>query len=400
MNRRFCRLTAAVVLGCVLVGVPVHFWISDRAAVLRTLYPASALFAAPTLSCSSHASNWLTPAARYSLWQTWSPAGQLAHLAPSGELQKCHYGWSGIPLVSGRIDANTRFRYASMTKLLTADLVIRAIGNGHLAWDDSVLNALSLSHEIEDKRLLNVTTEQLLRHSAGFDRLRSTDIMVVRNKKPWCPYDLTPLADVRLDFTPGERYAYHNLNYCLLGVLLEQADPEGRDVRTLMEQTYGLSELGIRFVEGPYLDDEVTYDFRNSGFYGPDYWKYFDFGALSSSMGLSGSAAAFATLLASLKDGSGDFPLTQAPLEPICDDTVKRGCYDYAAFRYRPEGGSLLVHVQAGFLYGAPSLAIIDEHGGVTVWVGNGTPPSGSATDLMLDHLYAALDEYYASGAL
>ena len=256
-----------------------------------------------------------------------------------------------------------------------------------------------MPHEIVDERLPNITVEQLLRHSAGFDRLKSTDTMVVRNKKPWCPYAVTPLTGVRLDFTPGERYAYHNLNYCLLGVLLEQADPKGRDFRTLMEQTYGLSERGIRFVDGPYLDDEVTYDFRNSGFYGPNYWKYFDFQALSSSMGLSGSAVAFATLLASLKDEKGEFPWTQAPVEQICDETVKRGCYGYAAFRYRPAGGSLLVHVQAGFLYGAPSLAIIDEHGGVTVWVGNGSPPSGSATDGMLDHLYTALDEYYNTAA-
>lgn len=397
--RRIFRLIAAVALGCLLIGAPAYFWINDRFAVLRALYPASAFLAVTTLSCSHDTPDWFTPAAKYSLWQTWSPAGQLAYVTPHGELQECHYGWSGTPLKSGRTDANTRFRYASMTKLLTADLVVSAIRDGHLALDASILNTLSVPHEIVDERLPNITIEQLLRHSAGFDRLKSTDTMVVRNKKPWCPYDHTPLADVRLDFTPGERYAYHNLNYCLLGVLLEQVDPEGRDFRTLVGQTYGLSERGILFLDGPYLDDEVTYDFRNSGFYGPDYWKYFDFQALSSSMGLSGSAVAFATLLASLKDENGEFPWTQAPVEPICDETVKRGCYGYAAFRYRPEGGSLLVHVQAGFIYGAPSLAIIDEHGGVTVWVGNGSPPSGSATDLMLDHLYTALDEYYTTAA-
>lgn len=395
--QRDLRLFIAVVIGYLLTVAPAYFWISDRFAVLRTLYPASALLAASTLSCSPHASNWLTPAAKYSLWQTWSPAGQLAHVTPHGELQECHYGWSGMPLKSARIDANTRFRYASMTKLLTADLVLRQVRSDQLALGDSIVKALGLPHDMVDERLPNIRVDQLLRHSAGLDRLESTDSMVVRNKKPWCPYDLTPLRDVRLDFSPGEKYAYHNLNYCLLGVILEQTDLRERDFRALMEQTYGLSTRDIRFVDGPYFEDEVTYDFRNSGFYGPDYWKYFDFHALSSSMGLSGSAVAFATLLASLKDKNGELAVTQAPVEPICDETVKRGCYGYAAFRYRPEGAALLVHVQAGFIYGAPSLAIVDEHGGVTVWVGNGSPPAGSATDLMLDHLYGLLEGHYAA---
>ena len=76
---------------------------------------------------------------------------------------------------------------------------------------------------------------------------------------------------------------------------------------------------------------------------------------------------------------------------------VKRGCYGYALFRYRPAGQELVVHVQPGLLYGAPSLAILDEHGGITVWVGNGTRHGGRTTDAMLDHLYAALAEHYAA---
>ena len=139
MHRIF-KVITAVVIGSLLIGAPTYFWISDRSAVLRTLYPASAFLASTTLSCSHNAPDWFRPAAKYSLWQTRSPAGQLAHLAPRGELQKCHYGWAGTPSGSARIDANTRFRYASMTKLLTADLVIRQVRSGHLAWDDSILN--------------------------------------------------------------------------------------------------------------------------------------------------------------------------------------------------------------------------------------------------------------------
>lgn len=395
--RRFTRLFMAVIVGGLLLGGPAYFWIGDRSKVISVLYPISAVLAAPTLSCSPSAPEWMGSVSKFSLWNNASPAGQLAYISVDGVVHECHYGWSGTPLVSSPVNSHTRFRYASMTKLMTADLVLREVQAGRLALDDLILDRLSVAAEPQHERLSQITVEHLLRHSAGFDRLKSTDFMVVRNKRPWCPYEAGPLAEVRLDFSPGERYAYHNLNYCLLGILLQRSAASERDFREIIEQEYSLAERGIRFIDGPYLEDEVTYDFRNSGFYGPDYWKYFDFQALSSSMGLSGSALALASLISSLKDQNGEYPLTQAPVEEICDETVKRGCYGYALFSYKPVGGSLRVHVQPGLLYGAPSLAIIDEYGGVTVWVGNGTRPSGSSTDAMLDYLYAALDDYYAA---
>lgn len=393
---RALRLSVAVVLGCLLLGLPTFLWISDRPKVLRILYPVTATLAAPTLNCSADSPEWMAEASKYALWRNASPAGQLAYIAPGASLHTCHYGWAGTPLLSERVTEDTRFRYASMTKLLTADLVLKDVQVGRLALDNQLLELLDLDAELADERLHQVTLDQLLRHSSGVDRLKSVDTMVVRNKKPWCPYDLSPLAELKLDFDPGTEYAYHNLNYCLLGVLLEQADPSDADFRARLEREYGLAARGMRFIDGPYLEDEVTYDFRHSGFYGPDYWKYFDFQALSSSMGLSGSAQAMAELLASLGEGR-NHPLTQAPTESICDETVKRGCYGYTLFRYRPAGQELVVHVQPGLLYGAPSLAIIDEHGGITVWVGNGTRHGGGTTDAMLDHLYGALAEHYAA---
>ena len=394
--RRFFKLVIVIVSSSLLLGGFIFFWVGDRPKVLRALYPVSAALSAPTLSCSQDAPEWLAKVSRYSLWGNSSLAGQLAYISVDGVIHECHHGWQGLPLGSELVDAQTRFRYASMTKLLTADLALRYMQVGGLMLDSQVLKILAFTSDHVDERLNRITTENLLRHSAGFDRLKSTDPMVVRNNQPWCPYNISPLAKVRLDFNPGERYAYHNINYCLLGMLLESVDSEGRSFRDLMEREYGLSERGIRFIDGPYLEDEVTYDFRNSGFYGQDYWKYFDFYALSSAMGLSGSAVALASLISSLQK-DGEYLITQAPIEPICDETVKRGCYGYALFSYRPVGGTVRVHVQPGLLYGAPSLAIIDEHGGVTVWVGNGTRPTGSSTDAMLDHLYSALDNHYAA---
>ncbi|MFV3091148.1 serine hydrolase domain-containing protein [Pseudomonas sp. GW6] len=397
MCSRLLSLFGLVVLGCLLLGLPVYFWIGDRQQVLRFFYPAQAALTAPSLSCSAGSPAWLEVAAAFSLRHNSSPSAQLAHVTANGLLHECHYGWIGFPLLSSRVTEASRFRYASMTKALTADAVLRQVRAGTLALDDHLLDWLLPEAEVADARLKAVTVEHLLRHSAGFDRMRSEDSMVVRNRNPWCPYTAEPLAKVRLDFVPGERYAYSNLNYCLLGMLLEKAS--GLPFRELMEREYGLQARGIRFVDGPYLDDEVSYDFRNGGFYGVDYWRYFDFRALSSAAGLSGSAAAFASLWATLRGGQG-FSVAQAVAEPICEPHRLRGCYGYSVFSYRPTGGALTLQVQPGFLYASPSVLLLDDHGGVTVWVGSGMRHRGSSTDFMIDFLYRKLDTYYSSEAL
>lgn len=396
MQSRLFRLSGLVVLGCLLLGLPTYFWIGDHQQVLRFFYPAQVFLTKPSLACSPGAPAWMLNAIGVSLRDNASPSGQLAHVTADGALHECHYGWSGRALFSSRLKQNNRFRYASMTKALTADVVLRQVRAGQLALDDNLLDWLLPGVEVADARLKAVTVEHLLRHSAGFDRMRSEDPMVVMSRKPWCPYTAEPLAEVRLDFAPGERYAYSNLNYCLLGMLLEKAS--GLPFRELMEREYDLQARGIRFVDGPYLDDEVSYDFRNGGFYGEDYWRYFDFGALSSAAGLSGSAAAFASLWDTLRDGQS-FPVVEAMAEPICEPHRLRGCYGYSVFSYRPSGGELTVHVQPGFLYATPSALLLDNHGGVTVWVGSGMRNKGSSTDPMIEFIYQKLSDYYASEA-
>src|SRR5690606_38280416 len=125
-----------------------------------------------------------------------------------------------------------------------------------------------------------------------FDRLRTPDPMSLHRTKPWCPYSTSRLSTLRLDFAPGERYAYSNVGYCLLGMILERVT--GTPYRQWIEREYRLKQAGIRFVDTSFYADEVRYDFRNSNLYGESYSNYFDFYALSSSAGLSGSALALA----------------------------------------------------------------------------------------------------------
>ena len=74
-------------------------------------------------------------------------------------------------------------------------------------------------HPPADPRMNEITVRDLLRHSGGFDRVRRGDIQWAQKKISRKIRKRTPLdcADViaymkrrRLDFSPGERYAYSN----------------------------------------------------------------------------------------------------------------------------------------------------------------------------------------------
>lgn len=369
-----------------------HFWITDRLGVLRVMYPAQAAIAELTLRCSKDAPDWMRSSIRHSISRQSSLSNQLSYITPAGQVHHCESGWQGRMLMSPRVDQQTRFRYASLTKLLTADAILQQVLAGKLALDSSLEELLPEVFPAADERLASVTLGQLLNHSAGFDRLRTPDIMAIHNKKPWCPYDLSSLSTISLDFSPGEKRVYSNLGYCLLGVVLENT--VRMPYREWIAKEYDLHKMNIRFVDGDYYSDEVRYDFRNSNFYGENYSRYFDFFALSSSAGLSGSAVALASVIKN-KLVHSSLSVTSAADMTYCDPAKLNSCFGYGPFRYQQANNKLSIHVQRGFLYGASSTALIDDQGGVAVWLGNGMSLENASSNGMTEYLYAQLSNFY-----
>ena len=67
-----------------------------------------------------------------------------------------------------RVDANTRFAIASVTKAFTADLVAVGVDRGVLKWDEPALTYLPALRLAKEHTTLRVTPRQLLTHAAGF----------------------------------------------------------------------------------------------------------------------------------------------------------------------------------------------------------------------------------------
>jgi hypothetical protein len=76
--RKNLRLFLAALVGCVVIALFAHFWITDRLGVQRLLYPAQALLTQPTQQCSPHAPAWMQTAMHTALWDHATPASQIA----------------------------------------------------------------------------------------------------------------------------------------------------------------------------------------------------------------------------------------------------------------------------------------------------------------------------------
>ena len=138
---------------------------------------------------------------------------------------------------SAPVEPTSLFRLASLSKTVTAVAVLQLVQHGRLALDDKVLPILGemgpRPGKMIDTRGADITVRHLLQHSGGFDRARAGDAVFLpgaadaaRRQRgplpPDCPTILRDTLERKLDFTPGERVAYSNVGYCILGRVIER----------------------------------------------------------------------------------------------------------------------------------------------------------------------------------
>ncbi len=147
------------------------------------------------------------------------------------------------------------FRIASLSKPITATAILQLIEQRRLTLTTRLTNLVPIVAENSarrDPRWDNITVLHLLQHSAGFDRTESSDPMfrdvqisaALGIAMPISLADiLTYMAAQPLDFDPGTRYAYSNLGYELLRLVIEAAT--GQSYQAYIQGNV-LAPLGIR----------------------------------------------------------------------------------------------------------------------------------------------------------
>ncbi len=155
------------------------------------------------------------------------------------------------------VEPDALFRIASVTKTLTSVAVLQLVERGKLSLDDKVFDVLDLKAPTGPKvkfdgRWKKVTILHLLQHRGGWDRDKSFDPMfrspaICEELKVAPPADQDAIIRYMLrrplDFAPGERYAYSNFGYCLLGRVIEKISGRGYEDYVKKEV---LAPLGVR----------------------------------------------------------------------------------------------------------------------------------------------------------
>jgi CubicO group peptidase (beta-lactamase class C family) len=120
---------------------------------------------------------------------------------------------------------DSHFALASGSKPITAMAIFKLIDDGKIALDTTAFPNLGL--HAKDERFARITIAQHLNHSSGL----KSDVRVVSSD----PLDVAKAAVAsKLLFTPGQKKAYSNTAFNVLGAVIEQAC--GQDYRAYIQQ--------------------------------------------------------------------------------------------------------------------------------------------------------------------
>ena len=129
------------------------------------------------------------------------------------------------PFTGEAASIDDRFRIASVSKTLLAVAVLRLVDEGKLALDQPVGDRLIgiLGTTPGDPAIATITLRQLLSHTSGFAEYQRT---FFGGDVSSCEEAAAAALRRPLVGAPGTVYGYSNLNYCLLGLLVEDVTGE------------------------------------------------------------------------------------------------------------------------------------------------------------------------------
>ena len=134
-----------------------------------------------------------------------------------------------------------RFRIASISKVITATVVLQLVERGDLALDEPIGFRLAAIAGVEpgDPSMAAVTLRQVLSHTSGIPKYREE---FFGDRFHSCEEAAAFGMARSLDGTPGTAHVYSNLNYCLLSLLI--ADVTGLSYEAAATEIL-LTPLGI-----------------------------------------------------------------------------------------------------------------------------------------------------------
>lgn len=354
----------------------------------KIIQESEAKLSLKTIKCSDNSPRWMKNSLEFIINDQKILTNQIAYIDSNQKLHTCLSGWKKGFIFRKNLSNDTRFRYASLTKVITHHAILKLIETGQINKDEFLVKYFKeLNNEnFLDKRVATITIENLLEHRSGFDHTKSIDPIVKFNHRSWCPYKIKELTNIPLDFDPNQYYRYDNRNTCLLSLVLERVT--GESFQEYIRKNYSLSAKNIKFISGSFENDEVSYDYRNNAAWSNTYYKNLDFNTLAAVGGLSGNASQFAALIQELINSkTHDFFNSSHNAQRSCEFNSFKTCNGYLFRSYQRNNFSPKMYYRNGSLAAATSLLAVTENNEIVVWLGNASIPQPEADKNSLDLL-------------
>ncbi len=170
-----------------------------------------------------------------SFMKKWNIQGASVAIARQGKLVYAR-GFGYADTAAGiETQPYSKFRVASISKLVTAVAVMKLMEEGKLSLDDKVFGPDGILNDScycypRDKRVFNISIAHLLSHEGGWSQRYGDQMfmphVIAREMKCSLPVDTRTIVrfalSKRLHFTPGTGRSYSNLGYSILGLAIEK----------------------------------------------------------------------------------------------------------------------------------------------------------------------------------
>jgi CubicO group peptidase (beta-lactamase class C family) len=216
------------------------------------------------------------------------------------------------------------FEIGSITKVFTATLLAQQVQSGALSLDDPVRLMVPFALKSPARDGVDVTLKHLASHTSGMGHqppgLNVHAFFHFHPGMPFRDYDRARFEhylqrQMKLAFTPGERYQYSNLGMSLVGYVL--AARTGKSYEDLLQQNLCEPlELGSTTTDFSRVKDRVVVGVRKEGASAPNW----NMNALAPAGGIKTTAEDFARFAKAQFSADPAIALTQTPVFTIEDN--------------------------------------------------------------------------------
>ncbi len=175
--------------------------------------------------------------------------------------------------------SDTKHRLGSVSKQFTALLILQLVEQGKLKLDVPIATYLS---DYPKEKADIITVHNLLTHTSGIPNYTSfPNFFKDVSRNPFSPeVFVKQFSDLPLEFKPGEKFAYSNSGYFLLGYIIEKVSGKSFE-KNLQESIFiplkmnnsgydnsseiiknraaGYEKKGNEFVNAPFIDMSIPY---------------------------------------------------------------------------------------------------------------------------------------------